>query len=932
MSILYPPPLWKPESSSFAILFSVRKNFTRQRFLSVHGLLLIYFSLISYNPLISQCWEGLNHLNYAADLKQVNSISRNSVGELWFATENGVARLDTLFHLQEFIQTPQGRMLGQVRDIAIDSNDKLWIATNSGLFTKTDEEWEYFGPDNSPMNSGDLTSIITASSGVVWIGTAANGIMIYNCGKWEIKDKLNSDLPSNQIRDIEKQGIGSYWIATDSGVAKFDGESWEVYNPDNSGLQDWKVNKIQFATLTGAVYCGTEAHGINVFNGSWSYINTGNSDLPSNKVLALYIYDDGENTTILIGTEGGYVMMNTAVEMTVFTISNSPMKSNIVRSVFGVGATRLVTSQGDDVYKVSMMNLQLRPKVNYFFRKNKKCEGNEIQLYAGTEWDSVLWSNDVTTMQNSVTTPGEYSFIAYDPYGCQWHSDTVVISDYTLSGINIVSNIGFEFECGDTAILKTEEEFSDFTWLYSSTGQVLSNADSCLAANSGEYILFAYDSVGCYYSDTISILLTPIDSIELIATSLMPDCGDSVSIYINETPDFWYWMAGANVLSDNDTLKVGSTTHGITGWFWFGQCKASSDSIAIIYKATDAIPVTFLPSEFNGLLCQGDSVKFTVSESYANIKWYNYGMKVHEGNEYYVKEAGSYVGVGLNPVGCQAYTDTISVETLTPFPEQICTVTIQEEDQKVKIRWNKTPDQRTDYYYLYRQADSLGKYELIYYTTYSSTPEYVDPIPDPGLHAYNYRLVTRDSCGAFLEGELVADFSSLFLTVSENKGLVNLLWLPSSAFPAIQYVVYKGTDPDEMYPIYELPPNVFMLTDSLLNDSIVYYYVEGRGYDTCTADSEPRKILSNRVSWFSSCCNVCTAPLNFEDELDISWLNPDSLSYTVRLIDSKGDIALTESGLEGETAEIDTSEIEKGPYILELVNGTSICRKRVYKM
>lgn len=895
------------------------------------GCILLIILLALPNQAKSQCWEGINHLNYAADLKNVNSIVQSQNGTIWFGTDNGIASLDTLFQLQEFVATSQGKMLGKVKDIAEDSNGKLWIASSSGLFTKLNNEWEYFGPENSPMPTGDLTAIVISSGGKVWIGTAGSGLITYNCGSWEIINKSNSSLPSNQINDIEKQGIVSYWFATDSGIAKFDGENWDIYNPDNSDLQDWEVNKIQFATLSGALYCGTESNGLNIFNGSWTYINTGNSDLPSNKISALYIYSVESEMVIQIGTDNGYAVMNATAEMTVYTSTNSPMKSNSISAVFGFAATRYVASYTDDVYKISMSNLTLRPKVRFFIRGRKKCEGNEVQLYAGTEWDSVLWSNEVRTIQNTVTEPGEYSFIAYDPYGCQWHSDTVTIEDYTFSGIQILSDLGFEIECGDTAILKTEEEFSNYTWISASNGQILSEADSCLAPFEGEYILFAYDSVGCYYSDTVSILLIPPDSIELIATSLTPDCGDSVSIYVNESPDFWYWMAGGNVLSTADTLKIGTTTEGIIGWFWFGQCKASSDSISVIYKQADSIPVTYLPSGFNGVLCTGDSVKFTISGSYTDVKWYNYGLKVHEGNEYFVKEPGSYVGVGFNSAGCQALTDTIMVETLSPFPEQICIVTVEEDDQNIKIRWNKTPDMRTDYYYLYRQADSLGKYELVYYTTYSATPEYIDPVPDPGLHAWNYRLVTRDSCGAFLEGELVADFSSLFLTVSENKGLVNLLWLPSSGFPAIQYVVYKGTDPDSMYPVYEVPPNVFIMTDSLLNDSIVYYYIEARAYDTCTAQSEPRKMLSNRVSWFSSCCNVCTAPLNFEDELEISWSNPDSLSYTAKLINQAGEVALTENDLEGESAEIDTSELPLGPYILELRNGTTVCRKRVYK-
>lgn len=335
MSNIYPTPT--SHLIALRLTLSLRKGFLNLncfpfncslKSLFSGGFILLIVLLSLPNQIKSQCWEGINHLNYATDLKNVNSIVQSQNGTIWFGTDNGIASLDTLFQLQEFVATSQGKMLGKVKDIAEDSNGKLWIASSSGLFTKLNNEWEYFGPDNSPMPTGDLTAIVISSDGKVWIGTAGSGLITYNCGSWEIINKSNSSLPSDQINDIERQGIIFNWFATDSGIAKFDGDDWVVYNPDNSDLQDWKVNKIQFATLSGALYCGTESNGINIFNGTWTYINTGNSDLPSNKISALYIFSVESETVIQIGTDNGYAVMNAAAEMTVYTSTNSPMKSN----------------------------------------------------------------------------------------------------------------------------------------------------------------------------------------------------------------------------------------------------------------------------------------------------------------------------------------------------------------------------------------------------------------------------------------------------------------------------------------------------------------------------------------------------------------------------------------------------------------------------
>ena len=55
-------------------------------------------------------------------------------------------------------------------------------------------------------------------------------------GIWLHKD--NSGLPGNSVSQIVIDNSGYKWIATDSGLAKFDGSEWTIYNTKNSGLTD----------------------------------------------------------------------------------------------------------------------------------------------------------------------------------------------------------------------------------------------------------------------------------------------------------------------------------------------------------------------------------------------------------------------------------------------------------------------------------------------------------------------------------------------------------------------------------------------------------------------------------------------------------------------------------------------------------------------
>jgi hypothetical protein len=53
---------------------------------------------------------------------------------------------------------------------------------------------------------------------------------------FRLYDTGNSPLPSPYILDVEADPSGGIWIATLSGLVRFDGTNWMIYNQANTGM------------------------------------------------------------------------------------------------------------------------------------------------------------------------------------------------------------------------------------------------------------------------------------------------------------------------------------------------------------------------------------------------------------------------------------------------------------------------------------------------------------------------------------------------------------------------------------------------------------------------------------------------------------------------------------------------------------------------
>lgn len=220
---------------------------------------------------------------------------------------------------------PQNR----IWELVIDTNDDVWIGmdyltifpqpqSRNTLARFDGTNWILYN-ENFGLPFKTVRSIAIDESGTKWL--AMGVFMKYDDKNWTKYDMF-SGLPSDHACDVAIDRNGNKWIGINAGVrqgglVKYDGTTWTIYNPTNSGLPDTYVFTVAVDS-SNAIWAGT-SKGLCKFDGtSWTTYNTSNSGLPSDMIHIILIDSVGNKW---IGTGSGLAVFNetgiiTAVEST----------------------------------------------------------------------------------------------------------------------------------------------------------------------------------------------------------------------------------------------------------------------------------------------------------------------------------------------------------------------------------------------------------------------------------------------------------------------------------------------------------------------------------------------------------------------------------------------------------------------------------------
>lgn len=160
----------------------------------------------------------------------IYAVAADSAGAIWLAGATGISRFDgtTWKSFAPFVD-PQGLRTSPMA-IAVDAAGSLWVGGLQGLDRYDGAAWRHFTTaDGLPVNV--IRQVVTDGS-TIWAGSGT-AVSRYLGGQWTVYNAA-SGLPAGSSVGMLGRGAKGMLVATSEGVARFDGESWRVYDRTNS--------------------------------------------------------------------------------------------------------------------------------------------------------------------------------------------------------------------------------------------------------------------------------------------------------------------------------------------------------------------------------------------------------------------------------------------------------------------------------------------------------------------------------------------------------------------------------------------------------------------------------------------------------------------------------------------------------------------------
>lgn len=231
--------------------------------------------------------------------------------EIWVGTREGLHKINTqTFEVKKFLKGDNGLINDDIRDLYLDSNGTLWVATKFGGLqykTKNSKEFKQIDLKFSIENEVYARKIYPNNKGGVWLGTFGSGLFYvdhnYNTKHHFEREKSNpKSLPSSNIVEIFQDESSNYWLGTHGGGISYfnlNQKKFDLYQADENNpnsISDNAVNYI-FEDSRGDIYVANDAGIDIVLDDSdglrFEQILSSYSGIPDDR--AWLLFEDSEN-------------------------------------------------------------------------------------------------------------------------------------------------------------------------------------------------------------------------------------------------------------------------------------------------------------------------------------------------------------------------------------------------------------------------------------------------------------------------------------------------------------------------------------------------------------------------------------------------------------------------------------------------------------
>ena len=406
------------------------------------------------------------------------------------------------------------------------------------------------------------------------------------------------------------------------------------------------------------------------------------------------------------------------------------------------------------------------------------------------------------------------------PFAVQFSNTTINLSNYTFT---------WYWGDGTSTTSNNPTVFHEYlsNGLYSVTLEAVNNVTGCLDQTTLTDYIFTTGGVSCSHSSVIN-QVGPING-----CSSQP-----IIITCNSDPNFTYqWRRNGVYIqgNNNDTLLVNqpgsySVIISVNG------CPVSS--LPVVVNIANITAPTISSS---GAIqpCLGGSVILSASLGYTNYLWSNGATT----QSITVSSSGNFSVQGIGANGCIANSQPYTVNASFLPTQNICVVGVDSLTNNIRVVWEKPLTTAIDSFYVYKESTVSNVYAQVGSRAYDSLSVWIDPISNPAVQAYRYKITALDTCG--VETPLSDFHKTIHLTINQGVGGAwNLIWSHYEGINFGSYKIYRGTSLSNMALLTTIQSNLNSYTDLNPPTGLVYYQIEIINPNNCSPSKSTNYSLS----------------------------------------------------------------------------------------
>lgn len=315
----------------------------------------------------------------------VKDILRDSSGNLWVGTDNGLAKYneqtENFATYKNKIYDKTSLVNDEVFSIQEDESGLIWVGTYAGISMfdpNTNIEHYKKDPfDENSISDNSIHGIYEDKDGLLWVGTNSKGVNVINRKNYNVKhlNKTSKDYPisDDNINDIV--GIDNkIFIATKNGLNEVDKDlkTINIYNTEDRICNN-NITAL-FADSKKNVWIGT-ANGISVLNTNTNEIIDITDILTNHNIEDQYIkviYEDSKgNYWVGCFIDGGLVKIDPNKR----TIENYRNKKEDKTSISSNNIRSIVEDKNGNLYIGTSYGLNKLNESNNTFERYSEKDG-----------------------------------------------------------------------------------------------------------------------------------------------------------------------------------------------------------------------------------------------------------------------------------------------------------------------------------------------------------------------------------------------------------------------------------------------------------------------------------------------------------------------------------------------------------------------------